>query len=294
MRLATLLFAALAVGCGNTAPPDDPGPSGGNPSGPGSLPTGGQTGTGQAAIHVELLGADSLTYADGSRISLERFVVNLGRVSLLRDLSDPGASPVELSGRQLPIIGPPGEPVSDRYIIGRESLLSGGFHGVRLNFSPPDPGTPAPDDDTGGGASLFVRGTYFFPTFLDPKGDGAKISPNPAPIEPVGTSTQSLGSEYGMKFTFASRRVEDVLVGVGDGLAPGDTLTVVFRANEWFTNDVRAYLAAEASARHGLGPAPNGGVNLPGEGFSADDPMLVAVGRAMETAIVDSIGIELN
>src|SRR5262245_9010296 len=103
-RWAAALTALVAIGCGQQ--PNRVGsPSGdGTPVDPSSTPA--QVGNQQATIRVEIQGLDALTFADGSKFSVERFVVNLGGLSLFRDLADPSAARVEMPGRQLPIFGP--------------------------------------------------------------------------------------------------------------------------------------------------------------------------------------------
>src|SRR5258706_15468858 len=211
----TMLASMLAVGCGGVASQ-----GGGEPgsTGPGStLPVGTNTG---AVVSVELRGNDALNFSDGSRIRIERFVVNFGGVSLLRDLADRQSSRVELEGRELPIIGGPGESVMDRFIIGKEKFEGGNFRGLRVELAP---ALLASDDSTDPTPiTIAVHGRYLMPADSNPKTDQAKISPNPAPIEPTpGHSAQGLSSTYSIKFTFESKRSQNVLVGLGDDLSAG-------------------------------------------------------------------------
>jgi hypothetical protein len=294
MRIATWIWmalAAVALGCGGAL---DSAPDRG--AEPPETPSGGGTTVGThegAIVRVDLRGTESLNFADGSRVVLERFIVNLGGVSLLRDLSDPSAFRIDLDGKRLPILGAPGEPVTNKFIIGRDKLQGGAFRGIKLELSPPEIPPTSPDDGTSS-STLFVKAVYAMPTPLDQKGDGAKISPNPAPIEPTGQAAQSMTSVIQLPFAFASRRAEDLLVGLGSELAAGRTVVVVFRANYWFSPEVRSFFANEAARRARLGIASGTDLHLYGQGFESSDPIVAEAGRTLETNILDSIGIEIQ
>jgi hypothetical protein len=289
------LVALVASACGGSTTPGQPGPGDDLPGGAAQDPGGASPiGTHEAAavVRVSLRGLDDLGFADGTRIVIDRFVVSLGEVSLLRDLSDPAASNLDFSGTQLPILSPPGEPVVDRFIIGRENI-QGGFKGIRLELSPPTAPATSPNDGPAVGSTLFVQGMFVLPSSLAIKSDGAKISPNPAPIEPQSAS-QALSSSYPMRFSFQSRRVQDLLVGFHNDIASARTVTLVFRANRWFTEGVRSYLVREAATRRTIGIAASVAILLPGSGYAADDPDRAQAGLELESAIVSSLGIEVE
>jgi hypothetical protein len=284
-----MLASSLALACGGTGGPGENPGAAGTPSG--GTPTG-AVGTHEGAIvRVELRGLDGLSFADGSRVALERFVVHLGGVSLLRDLSDPAASRLDLTGQRLPILPGPNEPIVDKYIIGREIFQNGGFKGIRLELAPSTDG-PATSPDDGTRSTLFVQGAFTLPLVLDEKSDGQKISPNPAPIEP--TNAQALTTVHRLPFRFQSLRVEDLLVGLGADLRSGGTVVVVFRANYWFSDDVRAFLAREALTRQRLGIPQETELALYGQGFIVEDEVQANIGRTIESNILDSIGFEVR
>jgi hypothetical protein len=289
---SALLIGWLVAACGTAQGP------GGDPTvPPGSDPaasSGGGSGSSRegAVVQVELRGANELSYPNGSRITIERFVVNLGGVSLFRDLADPAGSRLDLAGLELPIIAGPGEPVIDRFVIGRDKLQGGGFRGIKLELSPPVSSAPGAKDE---GSTIFFRAIYVTPP-PDSKADYGQISPNPAPIEPTSTgqAAQPLASSFRLAFTFQSRKAEDLLVGLGEGLTAGRTLVVVFGASRWFSEEIRSFLGAEASTRIRLGISGDNGPALMGEGFVSANESQNEMAHILESNILDSIGVEIR
>lgn len=292
-----ILAALLAIGCGNehlnTTPTLTSG--GGNaPSG-----AGGSTATGAsdgAVVNVELRGQEQLVFANGARIHIERFVVNFGAVSLVHDLANPNGSDVAVPGGSLPVVGTEAESTLGNIVIGRDKFEGGAFEGLRLELSPPNvPATADPSAST-----LFVRGRFMMPSNPSSRKDDAKISPNPAPIVPAnaqseqGRSEQGLTSNYGITFTFQSRLSEGLLVGLGENLNLGDSVTLVFAARQWFSDDVVSYLSAEALARLRLGVTDNSLLIMGGSGVPVSDAAAEAVGAELENNIVRSIGFEVR
>jgi hypothetical protein len=282
-------IGSLVTACGTAQGPggDPPVPPGSDPA---VSPAGGMRSG--AVVQMELRGANELSYANGSRIMIERFVVHLGGVSLFRDMSDPAGSRLDLAGLELPIVAGPDEPVVDRFVIDRDKLQGGSFHGIRLEFEPPV--SPAPDARNEG-STLFLRAVYVAPP-PDSKGDWGQISPNPAPIEPTSTgkAAQALSGTFRMMFTFQSRKTEDLLVGLGESLTADRTLVVVFGANRWFSEEIRSFLSAEVSTRQRLGSLSDQGPALMGEGFVPANEAEAAVAHLLESNILDSIGVEIR
>jgi hypothetical protein len=283
-----VLAACFAFGCaGDGARVLEPG--GDTPPSNTANP-GGAVGTHEAPIvRVELRGLDQLRFDDGSRIDIERFVVSFGEVSLLRDVADPAGARVDIQGRRLPVLPAPGESGIDRFIIGREGLDPTGFRGIRLELSPPSVPTSSADD--GANSTIFIRGTYTSPDFTNRKADEAKISPNPAPIMP-GASQQSLTSNVQVPFTFESRRSEGLLVALTQALSEGRSVVVVFPANRWFTDVVRAFFLRDATTRAALGIPADTLLRLTGEGIDAETEAQGVLGVTLEDNILESIGIE--
>jgi len=291
MRRGMLLAPMLAAGCGAATPSNNGTPSGNNTPA-GTLP--GTATTSGAVVSVELRGNESLNFADGARIRIDRFVVNFGGVALLRDLADPQSSRVDLPGRELPIIGGPGESVMDRFIIGKEKFEGGNFRGLRVELAP---ALLAPTDAPGTvPVTLSMHGTFSMPVIAEsPKAGHAKISPNPAPIEPApGQSSQGISATYQINFSFESRRSQNVLVGLGENFAAGRSIVVVFPTQSWFNETIRDYFRGEATTRIRLGMSGEETLRLAGEGIRAESPLALEIGELLETNVLDSIGVELR
>ena len=246
--------------------------------------------SGWSTISVELRGLDELTFADGSWIEINEFIVNLGELSLYPSREDRNGRVDLLSERDASTFQGEFEGFRDRILIKADLLQNSDFEEAVIQLIPAAEGNATENYE---GTSIYLKGTYYIPANNSPQNPRA-ISPDPAPARPQAyLSTRSLSngnpSVTVLPFIFRSFAVENIQVSLEEGEDGGIRLVLVFHVNHWFTEQTLAIMKDQARDRARGNTTPleiraNGG----------GDPGTQELGGLLQQNILDNVSIELK